>query len=264
MVPTRRDDPRTLEEGKLALVRRFGEAARTIDARRRSGERFAARPAYQQLYAIGCRERSYPVQLATAQEIGAGVMPPTWRCGRCSPRRARPARPSGPARPRTAAAAILSPGPGDDSDSWRAWITSAWLAPMLAGSLRRGGHRARAPGSGGTGPADLAQWLRHIGHDARRPGEEELPISLEIALAQGFKYAANRRSPHADDGREARMHLAEQALEMLKGSRFWFTQLTLIQALCLLNMSDVPAARPRPVWPRAGGDRPALARRGRP
>ena len=27
-------DPRTLEEGKLALVRRFGEAARTIDSRR--------------------------------------------------------------------------------------------------------------------------------------------------------------------------------------------------------------------------------------
>ena len=36
------------------------------------------------------------------------------------------------------------------------------------------------------------------------------------------------------------MHLAEQALEMLKGSRFWFSQLTLIQALCLLNMSDSP------------------------
>jgi hypothetical protein len=34
------------------------------------------------------------------------------------------------------------------------------------------------------------------------------------------------------------MYLAEQALEMLKGSRFWFSQLTLIQALCLLNMSD--------------------------
>src|SRR6266704_3209657 len=86
---------------------------------------------------------------------------------------------------------------------------------------RRGGHRARAPGP-------------------RRPGEEDLPISLEIALAQGFKYAANRRSPHPDDGREARMYLAEQALEMLKGSRFWFSQLTLIQALCLLNMSDSP------------------------
>jgi len=36
------------------------------------------------------------------------------------------------------------------------------------------------------------------------------------------------------------MYLAEQALEMLKGTRYWFSQLTLIQALCLLNMSDGP------------------------
>jgi hypothetical protein len=36
------------------------------------------------------------------------------------------------------------------------------------------------------------------------------------------------------------MYLAEQALEMLKGTRYWFSQLTLIQALCLLNVSDGP------------------------
>ncbi len=36
------------------------------------------------------------------------------------------------------------------------------------------------------------------------------------------------------------MYLAEQALEMLKGTRYWFSQLTLIQALCLLNISDGP------------------------
>ena len=36
------------------------------------------------------------------------------------------------------------------------------------------------------------------------------------------------------------MYLAEQALEMLKGTRYWFSQLTLIQALCLLNLSDEP------------------------
>ena len=229
-------DPRTLEEGKLGLVRRFGEAARTIDARRRQGDTFSAEPAYQQLYAIGCRERSYPVQLATAQEVGAGgdaayqalrqVL--TAPCRTCEAERGAGHttgtgdHPSGPA----------------DGDSWRAWIMSAWLAPMLAGTTDAAatGHEHRV--LAGQARDDLARWLRHIGHDSRRPGEEDLPISLEIALAQGFKYAANRRSPHPDDGREARMYLAEQALEMLKGSRFWFSQLTLIQALCLLNMSD--------------------------
>jgi hypothetical protein len=39
--------------------------------------------------------------------------------------------------------------------------------------------------------------------------------------------------------RESRMFLAEQALEMLKSARYWFTQLTLIHALCLLNLSDL-------------------------
>ncbi len=65
-------DPRTLEEGKLALVHRFGEAARMIDDRQRRGDEIQARPAYAQLFAMGCSDPSYPVQLAAAQEIGAG------------------------------------------------------------------------------------------------------------------------------------------------------------------------------------------------
>jgi hypothetical protein len=231
-------DPRTLEEGKLGLVRRLGEAARTIDSRRHE-DGGTAEPAYAQLYAIGCRERSYPIQLAAAQEIGSGgdaaygalrhVL--TAPCPTCEGERA-----GGPANK-----ADSHPlGPSGDNDSWRAWIMSAWLAPMLAGSADAAADGHAHQVLEGQARADLAQWLRHIGHDARRPAEEDLPISLEIALAQGFKYAANRRSPHADDGREARMYLAEQALEMLKGTRYWFSQLTLIQALCLLNISDGP------------------------
>jgi hypothetical protein len=231
-------DPRSLEEGKLALVRRFGEAARTIDARRRSGEQFAAEPAYQQLYAIGCRERSYPVQLATALEIGAGgdaayrALRPVLAapCQACAAERAGEDGSGSPPFLR----------PSGDSDSWPAWIMSAWLAPMLAGSAS-----AVAVGRahlGGPARDDLAQWLRHAGPGLRRrPGEEELPISLEIALAQGFKHAANRRrSAHPDVSWEAPRYLADQALEMLAGNRFWFSQLTLIQALCLLDMSDHP------------------------
>jgi hypothetical protein len=72
----------------------------------------------------------------------------------------------------------------------------------------------------------------------RRPGEEDLDITLEIGIAQGFKYAANRRPANPDTRQELRMHLAEQALEMLKGTEYWFSQLTLIQALCLLSLSD--------------------------
>ncbi len=45
------------------------------------------------------------------------------------------------------------------------------------------------------------------------------------------------------------MYLAEQALEMLKGARYWFSQLTLLHALCLLNLSE---AGPRQADERRG------------
>jgi hypothetical protein len=238
-------DPRTIEEGKLALVHRFGEAARMIDDRRRRGDRFSARPAYPQLHSIGCGERSYPVQLAAAQEIGVGgeaayeelssaLAAP---CPTCAAERAA----------RSAADGKPAPGADGRVDSERASIISAWLAPMLVGSI---GGRSSTPADrllAAHAQADLAQWLRHVGHDGRQPGEEDLPIALEIALAQGFKYAANRRPIQPDVLRESRMYLAEQALEMLKVARYWFSQLTLIHALCLLNLSE-----PKQPWDKYG------------
>ncbi len=238
-------DPRTLEEGKLALVHRFGEAARMIDDRQRRGDGIAARPAYPQLYAIGCSDSSYPVQLAAAQEIGAGGEAAyeelrhvvTAPCLTCAAERAeRPEHPAadGPAD---------RPGAASRNDRItpevsRARLISAWLAPMLVGST---GGRSTSPADrliADHARADLSQWLRHIAEDGRADGEQDLPIALEIALAQGFKYAANRRPGQPDLLRESRMFLAEQALEMLKSARYWFSQLTLIQALTLLNLSE--------------------------
>jgi hypothetical protein len=228
-------DPRTLEEGKLALVRRFGEAARRIDDRRQQGETSLDPPAYRQLHEIAVMEQSYAVRLAAAQEVGVGgdaayqelngvLAAP---CRVCELERAERVARTDCVPSRSAV------------DSSPAKIVSAWLAPMLAGSMG-------APGGGQpSGPAkqaqaDLDQWLRHIGRYGRRSGEEDLDITLEIAVAQGFKYAANRRPAQAGTRHEARMHLAERALDMLKGTEYWFSQLTLIQALCLLSLSDQP------------------------
>jgi hypothetical protein len=233
-------DPRTLEEGKLALVHRLGDAARMIDERRRRGEPLRATPAYPQLYAIGCADRSYPVQLAAAQEIGAGgeaayeelshtLATP---CATCEAERAeRGDR-------RAAGAGRSGSRPGPTAESSRAGLISAWLAPMLVGSV---GGRGSTPADkiiAEQAQADLGQWLRHLAPDARLASEQDLPIALEIALAQGFKYAANRRPAQPDVLRESRMFLAEQALELLKSARYWFSQLTLIHALCLLNLSE--------------------------
>lgn len=60
-----------------------------------------------------------------------------------------------------------------------------------------------------------------------------MTISQEIALAQGFKYAANRRYGHVHSRSAVLGYLQDEALEMLKRARYWFSQLTLIQALCL-------------------------------
>jgi hypothetical protein len=288
-------DPRTLEEGKLAVVHRLGATARIIDGRIRRGAKFRARPAYPELFAISCNDRSYPVQLAAAQEIGAGgdtayqqvsrlLAPPCATCaaeraGRDSAEPKRSGRGSAATKrttrsqsatgqsatsqsatsqsatgqPAAGQPAAGHPGPGHrgtgravpatdgGSDSLRAAIASAWLAPMLVGTL--GGGLDSAPADrllAEQSREDLDQWLRHVGRDGRRPAEEDLPISLEIALAQGFKYAANRRPVHLESGRELRMYLAEKALEMLKGARYWFSQLTLIHALCLLDLSEGP------------------------
>jgi hypothetical protein len=232
-------DPRTLEEGKLGLVHRFGEAARTIDERLRGGEELRATPAYRQLYAITCGERSYPVQLAAAQEVGAGgdaaytelrnlLAAP---CAACAAQRADRSV-AGVERP--------VPSPGASNDTLRAAIASAWLAPMLVGTVGGQGSRPEERAVEEQARADLGQWLRHLAQDGREPGEQDLPISLEIALAQGFKHAANRRPMQPDARRETRMYLAEQALEMLKNARYWFSQLTLIHALGLLNLSEGP------------------------
>ena len=261
-------DPRTLDEGKLALIRRLGEAARKMDDRRRRGNQSLDDPAYRQLYEIGCGERSYPIQLAAAQEVGAGgdsaylalrtvLAAP---CPSCVAERSAAAAEAAAATAATAATAAaaatapakaadrLGPAAAADHDSWRASRMSAWLAPMLVGSVGSVGAVGSVGGGGAGGSqagdlaeqaqADLDRWLRHIGQYGRRSGEEDLPISLEIAVAQGFKYAANRRPAHPDARYEVRMRLAEQALEMLKGTEYWFSQLTLIQALCLLSLSE--------------------------
>jgi hypothetical protein len=76
----------------------------------------------------------------------------------------------------------------------------------------------------------------------REAVEQGLCLSVEVALAQGFKHTANRRRRHAHA--EARAHLAEQARLLLRGTRFWFTRLTLVHALCLWSLPDEPGGRP--------------------
>jgi hypothetical protein len=241
-------DPRTLEAAKLDLVRRFGIAARMIDERRRRGDPAAGEPAYRHLYYIGCGEGSRRVQIAIAQEIVDGgdaaysALAVAAPCAVCEAERAGRLNID-----------RFGSASSSESRSGQTHVMSAWLAPMLVGSMGVDGDGRASDQRGEQARADLDQWLRHLRWEERRPGEEALPISLQIALAQGFKYAANRRPAVPDTRQEVRMYLAEQALDMLAGSSYWFVQLTLIQTLCLLSLSDEsrPSGRPYDARPEA-------------
>ena len=111
----------------------------------------------------------------------------------------------------------------------------AWLAPLLVGSAA-----ARTPQA----MAALRQLLDSVYEQNRRPDRERADLSVEIALAQGFKFAANRRREHPQARDAARSYLRQQAREMLGACSFWFTRLTLVHALTLWYLPDGPDSQP--------------------
>jgi hypothetical protein len=261
----RASDLRTLEEAKLGFVHRFGEALRLVDRQTRpasptteAGEEIASEharlhEAYRQLFRIGVEESvSYPVRHAVAQELGSGGVTAFLAL-----------------RPQflEARKALDDDTWERDVKAWRAIVMSAWLAPLLLGNTRKEMDVGQGDGVDDFTPQDnLWWWMGRVGKpDVRarwpraRAGEgadradgsrgplPALPISIEVALAQGFKYAANRRERHPRAHVEGRTYLSEQALDLLKRSGFWFSQLTLLQALGLWALPDRPQA--------AGGQR---------
>ena len=232
-------DPRTLNDAKLNLIHRFGEAARTISERRSPTQ-----PAYRALFEIGCRESFYPVQLAASQEIGAGgddallelagiLGPPDDRGhvqdqsdGEAATATDQPEEKSRTNEERK-----------QEETRHRSDIIRARLAPLLVGS-------ASDPQCRATAYEQLEQWLEFIHAQNLRNSRAGSGLSLEVALAQGFKYAANRRRRHRHASKEARAYLAERAKEMLDDCDFWFTRLTLLHALTLWHLPDGPNHRP--------------------
>jgi hypothetical protein len=237
-------DARTLEHAKLHLVHRFGEATRTI-GRRHSRVASLGQPAYRQLFDIGCAESSYPVRLVAAQEIGAGGDDALAQLA--EPLRSDPANGShaqagtndqANAAPgqqaRNEANRILTVQAREDEKEGRharKEIMRAWLVPLLLGSATSDDSRA-------TARSLLQSRLDSIYAQHRRTDREDFGLSYEIALAQGFKYAANRRPRHPHATGKTRAYLMEQTQEMLRECDFWFTKLTLLHALTLWHLPD--------------------------
>ena len=262
------NEDRTVEEAKLNAVRRFGEVARKVaDLGRQDGR--ADEPAYAKLYAIACKDLWYPVRVAAAQELGRGRDEVFVQLGggvwSASDKRFHfDARdlvvrlgpfldtdvPEGDLprdmdmeRARSHLPARYAGDGWQDRAGHRELVVRAWLAPLLVNSVRD--HRKLAR-------ENLDLWL----HYARPDGDgrdSRLPISLEIALAQGFKHAANRRLGRTRAENEARAYLAARAVEMLEHARFWFSRLALVQAMCLWVLSDPDLTREGSIAPPHDG-----------
>ncbi|GAA0670358.1 hypothetical protein GCM10010193_23050 [Kitasatospora atroaurantiaca] len=251
-------DPQRLRAAKLSLVRRLGAASRR--AALNGGE-----PAYDLLFAFALEEPVYRVRIAIAQEIGAGgdkaflalrgeLGAPTSTVTGEGARNSNTETAAEPVpglvtgqggererrKQERAVAAERLQGEWDleegecltERSLWNRNTMSARLIPMLVDSVSMAHHL-------GTPYDNLGTWLSTL---ASAPGGEELPDpvgrrGLEVAMAHGFKHSANRRLRQSSQ-RESRDFLIAQATEMLKANRFWFTRLTLLQALTLWALPD--------------------------
>ncbi len=181
------------------------------------------------------KESSYRIRLAAAQELGRGG---AVAFQEIEPNLALPGQgDEGPlGRDNTKRwnqilhGRAANAAPADSEAQWAQQV-SAWLAPLLVASIDAAGGD-HGPGSAYQRAEQyLRDWRQRVRH-AESSGAM-LTISQEIALAQGFKYAANRRYGQVRSRPAVVGHLQAEALEMLKHARYWFSQLTLIQALCL-------------------------------
>jgi hypothetical protein len=77
-----------------------------------------------------------------------------------------------------------------------------------------------------------------------------MPLSIEGALAQGFKRAANRRPHHSHENAESRRLLQAHARKMIGSARFWYARLSLVHALTLWEVARI-------VYPGHPGHEPA-------
>ncbi|MFD8224528.1 NACHT domain-containing protein [Streptomyces massasporeus] len=118
-----------------------------------------------------------------------------------------------------------------DQEEQRKRIMRAWLAPMLVHSCSFTPHQ-------NTPYEVLSGWMSGM-------RDKQVDLELQVALAQGFRQAANHRTPPTHPHRAAEF-LNEQAGEMLKRTDYWFARLALLHALTLWTLpDDVAAGQPR-------------------
>ena len=265
------EDPVRLREAKITIVQQYGAAARRMVRKKDDGS------TYRMIFDIGCVEPDYHVRSEIATQVGTGGMeafsalrdvistreriaksdrPPDRSKGKTKTKMPGYRRSPTPSfqdeRQRNAWLQELQRQRRRDQRKWAdeeahdersRWYHSsmwAWLLPMLVDSAAMTGHSGSpwyelesliSDATKGT------EFRRAVGSPSEAPLPNGEKYGLGLALAQGFKYAANQRlSPQSNQG--GREFLIKQAEELLKQSTFWYTRLTLLQALTLWALPD--------------------------
>ncbi|MBO4208693.1 NACHT domain-containing protein [Micromonospora echinofusca] len=207
---------RPLEDAKIALVYRFGAAARLTQDRSRAAivRRVWPRPGpqYRQLFQMMGAETSYLPRLVAARELARG--------GNATVQALRDLLDETADRPDGRS--------GQHRESAQQLRT--WLAPALF-LFASGEHPGDEPDWLDMAGRNLQHWVHRLATDMSDGAR-----IYEITLAQGFRLAANCRwyPPH-------RSLLVEEAEKALRHSRFWYSHLVLMQALTLLALPRDPA-----------------------
>ncbi|NES12992.1 MULTISPECIES: hypothetical protein [Micromonospora] len=226
---------RPLDEAKLEVVRRIGDAARwLVDRRRFTREDLGdgAHPRYADFFRLAAQDHSYRVRLAAAREIGLGGWTAADDLDRADLLRPR----------------VLDLRPGADAETHPNFLREqqlrGWVVPLLAISTRQDAdadaHGAAAQQRGRLAWGPLGQWLDRLITDNGPPAGRRLGIASEMALAQGLRLAANVRRLPVGLPTWDRSAMVEKAEMALRRSRYWFSHLALLQALTLLSLPEDP------------------------
>ncbi|MBQ0894486.1 NACHT domain-containing protein [Micromonospora sp. U56] len=202
---------RPLEDAKIALVHRYGDAARQLrDRPPEPAELRGQRPTpqYRQLFQMMAYETSYLPRLTAARQIASG--------GNAAVRALRD---------------LLDQPPQAANTQGRERLEElrTWMAPSLF-LFADVAHAPGEPDWQGVARETLRRWVDRLATDFREGARV-----YEITLAQGFRTAANCRTYPAH-----RSMLIEEAEKALRHSRFWYSHLVLIQALTLLALPRDP------------------------
>jgi hypothetical protein len=164
---------------------------------------------YEVLWHICENEDSYVVRLHAAQALATGgseafeVLEPQFE------------------RARARGEALLEqPGGGEAAavGDVRLLSLQGWILPMLAATC--------APAEAEAVRTHLGKWAALI---------PRVHLGAEACLAQGLKYEANR-TPKREVDPSTRPFLVEQAISLLERDCWWYSEISLLHALCLWSL----------------------------